>query len=256
MASNVYSRYLNLLKPYGAVYNDDIGLIAVRSALVARVPTVYVRMGKNKLPIIGEWVNPHYLIISDRTLTRSAYIAVPSSSYVKILVRSSWEAKFPSAAWEWLCSAWWTKRLPWALPSACIVLHSDNILSSKGTASSKTPCRILETTWISCLARKCEPFVGLILRSLLNTSFDSLERFLTGYDTATGRMSFQNTKYTTQTYAQMGRFMRRSVNATVTDEDDIATILSEEWLNRLRHFMGMHKRTIGTFLVTFNRSCT
>lgn len=54
MASQLYSRYYNIVQPLGATYDENVGLIAIRSAQVARIPTIYIRLGKTKLPIIGE----------------------------------------------------------------------------------------------------------------------------------------------------------------------------------------------------------
>ena len=54
MASQLYDAYLRAIKSAGAYYDEDTGLIAIKSSNVPKVPTIHLRLDKNKLPLIGE----------------------------------------------------------------------------------------------------------------------------------------------------------------------------------------------------------
>jgi len=143
MATELYDRYLGVVQSLGVSYNEDLGLLQIRTKDVAKLPTFYFRLGTNKLPLIGD-------------------------------------AQF--------------------FPEADSVALGGRKGYRYGIISDS----------MADLGTDVDVMIGAKI----------LERFLTSYDYKTGRMSFQPTKYTEQTYAQMGSVMRRSVNATITDTSD------------------------------------
>lgn len=54
MASQLYDAYINVIKSAGAYYDEETGLIAIKSSDVPKVPTIDLELNKNKLPLIGE----------------------------------------------------------------------------------------------------------------------------------------------------------------------------------------------------------